>query len=445
MNTLQIKRASTSAIILATPLAYGELAYAKDTNKIYVGTDGTPAGIKILNPDVGEVEEAAKLAVAQNFSIGGEGSDATAEAVAFDGTQAVQLVLKLVETGVTAGTYPKVAVDAKGRVIQGFDLTVADLPDIPLSKISDAGTAAGKNVGTAAGEVPEIGEDGKLPVEVVPDMSDTYVPTTRTVNGQALSDNITLTPEDVQAVPSSEKGVAGGVATLDENGLVPSSQLPSYVDDVVEVATYDDLPETGEAGKIYITTDDNKTYRWGGTVYVEISSSLVLGTTSSTAFRGDYGNTIYQATVNGKLVRDNPALTAEDVGADPAGTAAEEAAKKVASVTAGDNSVVIGGTTVAPTVAVQVSSEAGQAIVVKSDGLYCEGKVYTAGNGIEISAGDVISAQVAEGNGLSVSSEGIAMAVATASTPGAVKGDNTSITNNAGTLSVGDIDCGELT
>lgn len=44
-------------------------------------------------------------------------------------------------------------------------------------------------------------------------------------------------------------GVAGGVATLDQEGKVPSSQLPSYVDDVIEVATLDELPATGEASK----------------------------------------------------------------------------------------------------------------------------------------------------------------------------------------------------
>jgi hypothetical protein len=59
-------------------------------------------------------------------------------------------------------------------------------------------------------------------------------------------------------------------------GLVPSSQLPSYVDDVLEVANFAALPAAGETGKIYVTTDDNKTYRWTGTVYVEISASTTL-------------------------------------------------------------------------------------------------------------------------------------------------------------------------
>ena len=92
---------------------------------------------------------------------------------------------------------------------------------------------------------------------------------------------------------TSLKGANSGLAELDATGKVPTSQLPSYVDDVVEVTDYASLPETGETGKIYITLDDNKTYRWSGSAYVEISASLALGTTSSTAFRGDYGQTAY--------------------------------------------------------------------------------------------------------------------------------------------------------
>lgn len=78
------------------------------------------------------------------------------------------------------------------------------------------------------------------------------------------------------------------------SGLIPANILPSYVDDVIEVANYAALPAVGESGKIYVTLDTNLTYRWGGSDYVEISKSLALGTTSTTAYRGDYGNTAYQ-------------------------------------------------------------------------------------------------------------------------------------------------------
>lgn len=87
----------------------------------------------------------------------------------------------------------------------------------------------------------------------------------------------------------NSKGAPNGLASLNESGIIPSAQLPSYVDDVIEVNTFNNLPGTGESGKIYIVQDTNLTYRWSGTNYVEISKSLALGETSSTAYSGDKG------------------------------------------------------------------------------------------------------------------------------------------------------------
>lgn len=92
-------------------------------------------------------------------------------------------------------------------------------------------------------------------------------------------------------VKRSEMGVSSGVATLDTTGKVPSSQLPSYVDDVLEYTNKAGFPTTGESGKIYIDKATNLTYRWSGTAYVEISPSLALGETSSTAYPGNKGKT----------------------------------------------------------------------------------------------------------------------------------------------------------
>ena len=115
---------------------------------------------------------------------------------------------------------------------------------------------------------------------------------------------VTLDASDVGAIASTEKGAASGVAELDANGKVPSAQLPSYVDDVIEgyyntsdgkfyeEDTYTtEIP--GETGKIYVSLDTNKSYRWGGSAFVEISESLALGETDSTAYRGDRGKVAY--------------------------------------------------------------------------------------------------------------------------------------------------------
>lgn len=92
---------------------------------------------------------------------------------------------------------------------------------------------------------------------------------------------------------ASLKGAANGLAELDSAGKVPAAQLPSYVDDVLEFDNKSAFPETGESGKIYVAKDSNKTYRWSGTAFVEISASLALGETASTAYRGDRGKTAY--------------------------------------------------------------------------------------------------------------------------------------------------------
>lgn len=125
------------------------------------------------------------------------------------GTTGSSTTLTLSNSGVTAGTYSKVTVDAKGRVTTGA-----------LVSNTDVTTALG------------------------------------------------FTPEN-----SGNKGVANGYASLDGSGKVPSTQLPSYVDDVLEYANLAALPGTGESGKIYITIDTAKTYRWSGSAYVEISAS----------------------------------------------------------------------------------------------------------------------------------------------------------------------------
>lgn len=96
-------------------------------------------------------------------------------------------------------------------------------------------------------------------------------------------------------IAATEKGANSGVATLGADGKVPASQLPSFVDDVIEAANFDALPAEGEGGKIYVTLDNNKTFRWSGTAYVEISASIALGETQGTAYEGSKGKALKDA------------------------------------------------------------------------------------------------------------------------------------------------------
>lgn len=174
------------------------------------------------------------------------------------------------------------------------------------------------------------------------------VPTTRTVNGHALSSDVTVTKSDVglgnvdnvKQIPASEKGAAGGVATLGTDGKVPTSQLPSYVDDVIELAgvvtgtTYSGLTvgkkywdatnskillatsatagtkTAPEADKIYsyigTTTSpfvQNRIYRWGGSSMVEISPSTDVSGSDVTLSSADIVSSKEVPTAGTKTVK----------------------------------------------------------------------------------------------------------------------------------------------
>ena len=177
-------------------------------------------------------------------------------------------------------------------------------------------------------------------------------------------------------VSVDELGENNGVATLDENGKVPSSQLPSYVDDVIDLITISDIaPESASAddkyynstdkliytaitgdgliwnnpinpvkGVIYVTIDTNKTWRWSGTSMVEVSQGVHLGETEYTAYRGDRGKTAYN---HSQLTANNPhGVTSEMIGASTAtnlsnGTPANSLVQYNTTVT-NENEVALG-------------------------------------------------------------------------------------------------------
>ena len=129
-----------------------------------------------------------------------------------------------------------------------------------------------------------------------------YATKATTLAGYGITDAYTKTESDGKYATKTESDgkyqPVGSYATLDSSGHVPSSQLPSYVDDVIEGyysngKFYSDSAKTkeiaGEGGKIYTDLTTNKTYRWGGTAWVEISKSLAIGETAGTAYDGAKG------------------------------------------------------------------------------------------------------------------------------------------------------------
>lgn len=113
------------------------------------------------------------------------------------------------------------------------------------------------------------------------------------VEGKGLSANDYSNADKgkLDALPTNSELIdtLANKADLGSDGKVPASQLPSYVDDVLEYATLSAFPATGESGKIYVALDTGKTYRWSGSTYTEISESLALGETADTAYAGNKG------------------------------------------------------------------------------------------------------------------------------------------------------------
>ena len=161
-------------------------------------------------------------------------------------------------------TYP-VSVDASGRLAVNIPWT----DSIPV-----------RSVNGKTGYVTLVKKD--IDLENVDNTSDVNKPVSIATQA-ALNEKLN----------TSLKGANNGLAELDENGFVPTSQLPSFVDDVLEYPDINQFPLEGQSGKIYVDLFDNRTYRWSGSTYTEISPSIALGNTSSTAFRGDYGLAAY--------------------------------------------------------------------------------------------------------------------------------------------------------
>ena len=184
-----------------------------------------------------------------------------------------------------------IELEAIGNIISNLD-TITVLSDDDMFVIADfSDTYTGKNITWGDILTGLAGEFAAL--------SHTHTTTDITnLSSYTGFDSRYYTESEVDGLLANKlntslKWAVNGLAELDSGGKVPSSQLPSYVDDVLEYADFASLPWTGTTGIIYVTIDTNLTYRWSGSAYVEISASLALWETMSTAYRGDRGKTAY--------------------------------------------------------------------------------------------------------------------------------------------------------
>lgn len=156
--------------------------------------------------------------------------------------------------------------DAGGSAIESIGVpsgdTLTDIETLNFTSSNGSVTITGNNTTKTI----DLTSTGSSAAYVPADPTD-WSPQPSSISNalDQLADRIDNIEDDI--------GQPNGIATLDGTGKVPASQLPSYVDDVIEVVNFAALPATGEIGKIYVTIDNNKTYRWTGSIYVEISSS----------------------------------------------------------------------------------------------------------------------------------------------------------------------------
>lgn len=173
-----------------------------------------------------------------------------------------------------------VTIDGGNIVVVSKAITNAKLANMSAKTIKGA-VSAGSPVDLSVSQVKSmLGITGS-------EVQDVKVDGVSVVSGEVA--NIDLNERLTSFKSTLKIGTANGLATLGSDGKVPSSQLPSFVDDVVEYNSKSVFPTSGNAGIIYVAIDTNKTYRWSGSAYVEISASLALGETSSTAYAGDKG------------------------------------------------------------------------------------------------------------------------------------------------------------
>lgn len=286
----------------ANEIAQAVTILANTVNKIPIitvdtvwnATSDNPASSKAIESTISPIRTTANAAIPKSYIDTGLDADAS------DARVPSSKLLKNVSELLTLGLQ-----EVQSSADSAYEKANAAIPKSKIDTSID-GTE------TAHDAVPSVGA------------TVTYVKSQRTaIDGSINSVSGRVTTLETWKNGIGNKGAANGVAGLDSTGKVPSTQLPSYVDDVIDLinfvssnptsgmtignkyynttskkiftatSTSAGVESTPEAGKIYINIATNKTYRWSGSTMAEISASLALGTTSTTAFRGDYGNTLY--------------------------------------------------------------------------------------------------------------------------------------------------------
>lgn len=402
-NTILIKRGN-KADLSSLELLPGELGVALDTQELYVGD--AEGNVKMVKGGAsGAVETADKLTVPRNISITGDGTGSTS----FDGSADASIALTLANSGVSAGTYTKVTVDAKGRVTTGANVAIAD-----VTGLSDKITEIEGKITTAEGEIDALqSSQGTMEtaLEGKADKGDSladYGITDAYTKGEvdsALADKADTTT--VTALQSTVSGKADSATSLAGYGIQDAytkTEVDAKVSSVYKykgsVENEAALPQEGQViGDVYNIEDTGMNVAWDGTKWDKLGSTVDLSAYMTTETANSTFATI--TTVNGKA---DKATTLEGYGITDAYTKTEvnnslnNKADKATTLNgygitdAYTKSEVDSKTAIATTSTTGVVKPDGTSITVDGDGtIHSLGKEYTAGTNMEITEANVIN------------------------------------------------------
>ncbi|GAA0078802.1 hypothetical protein UT300005_31810 [Clostridium sp. CTA-5] len=233
---LKIKRGNNANLPSLT-LEAGEPAFVLDTGKLYVGNDTNKV---LINPDIPSNSQTTdKLKTAKRIELSGD----VTGSVLFDGSSDVTITTTEKASGVTPGTYCKVIVDTKGNVTAGEKLISSDIPSLALAKISDAGTAASKNVGTSSGNIPILDSNGKLDTNILPAL--------------AITDTFLVDNETEMLALTAQKGDVAVRKDLNKSFIL-KLEPPTVLTNWQELLTPTDtvLSVAGKTGIVALTSSD---------------------------------------------------------------------------------------------------------------------------------------------------------------------------------------------
>ena len=222
------------------------LNQSEKTVYILIATSSTAAVWKrLVSGDevtiVAEAQVAQKLKTARAISLTGDVTGATT----FDGSEDVAITVVLKNTGASEGTFTKVTVNEKGLITKTELLTAEDIPELTLAKITDAGTAAARNVGTAEGNLVAVGADGKISETLLPKI--------------AITDTHVVADEAEMLALTAEKGDVAIRSDLNRSFILkqaPADNLANWLELKSPECTV--FSVNGKTGDIVLSTTDVK-------------------------------------------------------------------------------------------------------------------------------------------------------------------------------------------